>query len=239
MQEESYDNEDEVERIDISDKITPTILSNLVAAKWTLRRDASKTIKSLIKGKHVTSNGLDDMVKTLASRTKDPHKKLIRSFIKLIGLLGTALGPEAKRFAKTILPAVILCLKDKAIYNREAALNTIQAWSDSIGYEPVIRTMGASVQEANTELRKSACSWIAQVRITDPIENAGAIVDGLFKCMHDKIKEVRAEAEMAFANVINRTSPAERREYKGNLHGHEQQEFQEMLDKHIERKPKP
>ena len=187
----------------------------------------------------MTSNGLDDMVKTLATRTKDPHKKLIRSFIKLIGLLGTALGPEAKRFAKTILPAVILCLKDKAIYNREAALNTIQAWSDSVGYEPVIRIMGTNILEANTELRKSACSWISLVRITEPIENAGTIIDGLFKCMHDKIKDVRSEAEMAFSNIINHTSPAERREYKGNLTGHEQSEFQDLLDKHIERKPKP
>ena len=63
------------------------------------------------------------------------------------------------------------------------------------------------------------------MRITDNIENAGTIIDGIFKCMHDKIKEVRAEAEMAFANVINRTSPAERREFKGNLKGTEQQEF--------------
>lgn len=92
-------------RIDISKKITPKLLKDLLEGKWQLKKEVLETIEGIINesNKRILPNGLHDLFDALKQKLKDGNKNMIRILIQFITKLIEALGTGIKTHLKLLL----------------------------------------------------------------------------------------------------------------------------------------
>jgi len=191
-------------RADISKDVEKN-LRKLLDNDWKVRKECLDTLDTIVTltGCRILPNGLNELVGILKSRLSDNNKSLAKSFISFIGKLATSLGPDAKVYAKTLLPELIKNLSDKQAAIRQETLSSLNKFSAEIGSTTLINHMLPFLSQENPEMRFEILTWILtsndNLAKADIKQNVAPVLSAL----QDKTKDIRNLAERLLERCIN------------------------------------
>lgn len=107
--------DDILPRADISKQLTPKLMPLFGDNDWKKRKEAADKVEEILKAANMRIQpvGLNELMDKIKQRMTDANKAVCKAYIQLICLLVEALGPNAKQFAKKILPPMMQNLADK------------------------------------------------------------------------------------------------------------------------------
>ncbi|OON18339.1 HEAT repeat protein, partial [Opisthorchis viverrini] len=213
---EEIDAESFLPRVDIRDKLTPNILEGLGSKAWKERQEALNQIQEILQSaKHIegSSGGLQPTFNALAKLCSDANKILSKTTLTLLGEFGKALPKsDASGYLKVVEPAILLCLGDSKVQNREAARNALCAWQSRVPFSALVEDemISEALKLENPNLRAELLSWLTAA-LTDlpvnyrrqlPPNLTETLMPQVFAAMEDRNPEARKQAQLSLPQLI-------------------------------------
>ncbi|KAG5446885.1 Cytoskeleton associated protein 5 [Clonorchis sinensis] len=213
---EEVDAESFLPRVDIRDKLTPNILEGLGSKAWKERQEALNQVQEILQSaKHIegSSGGLQPTFNALAKLCSDANKILSKASLTLLGEFGKALPKsDAVGYLKVVEPAILLCLGDSKVQNREAARAALCAWQSRVPFSALVEDemISEALKLENPNLRAELLSWLTAA-LTDlpvnyrrqlPPNLTETLMPHVFAAMEDRNPEARKQAQLSLPQLI-------------------------------------
>ncbi|XP_059161081.1 cytoskeleton-associated protein 5-like isoform X1 [Physella acuta] len=190
--------QDLLPRVDISEKITEDLLTELTDKNWKARGEALQKVTNILsEAKFVTPN-LGPLPEALKARLGESNKNLQMITIGICSTLGTALGPHSKGPFKIIGPGLIMCLADSKPALREKVIACLNVWIEHSTLLPLVETEALidALKTENPFLRAELLGWLSEKLPNHkqlPVELRG-VIPNVLTCLEDRNADVRKRA---------------------------------------------
>ncbi|XP_060892346.1 cytoskeleton-associated protein 5 isoform X2 [Labrus mixtus] len=193
-------------RTDISDKITPDLVSKIEDKNWKIRKEGlDETAAIISEAKFITAN-IGDLPLALKGRLGDSNKILVQQTLTILQQLATAMGPGLKQHVKALGIPVITVLGDSKVNVRAAAMATLQAWVEQTGMKDWLEgeDFSEELKRENPFLRQEVLGWLAEKLPTLRSVPADLMlcVPQLYICLEDRNGDVRKKAQDALPTFM-------------------------------------
>ena len=194
-----------VERMDVSALVGPS-LSELADKNWQVRNKALKEIGEILKRAGDVEPNVPDLVAALKGSLSDTNKNLVIVALDVVSTLTQAIGPQVERYAKTIMPPILLLVGDNKRAVQEKSLATLSVWADNIGAEKLWPLVAPTLDcdKISPDSRKLLFDWAAALleRTSTPTADLSALVRPVISGLQYRIAEVRAKAEEMLKHTV-------------------------------------
>uniref|UniRef100_H2Z395 TOG domain-containing protein n=1 Tax=Ciona savignyi TaxID=51511 RepID=H2Z395_CIOSA len=204
--------DDLVTRVDISEKITDALITQMADKNWKERKEALNSVIEILNEAKVITANIGDLTTSLKARLSDSNKILLTTTLNILTQLASAMGPHCAKHLQILSASMINVLADSKVFVRQAALKCMNAWLENTKMaawlEGDMISSALSVQK-NIFLRIELLSWLAEklvdVRKLPPSAKEGLemCIPVILGCCEDRSGEVRAKAQ-GFLPVIMR-----------------------------------
>uniref|UniRef100_H2Z394 TOG domain-containing protein n=1 Tax=Ciona savignyi TaxID=51511 RepID=H2Z394_CIOSA len=204
--------DDLVTRVDISEKITDALITQMADKNWKERKEALNSVIEILNEAKVITANIGDLTTSLKARLSDSNKILLTTTLNILTQLASAMGPHCAKHLQILSASMINVLADSKPQVRQAALKCMNAWLENTKMaawlEGDMISSALSVQK-NIFLRIELLSWLAEklvdVRKLPPSAKEGLemCIPVILGCCEDRSGEVRAKAQ-GFLPVIMR-----------------------------------
>ncbi|XP_020506930.2 cytoskeleton-associated protein 5 isoform X2 [Labrus bergylta] len=193
-------------RTDISEKITPDLVSKIEDKNWKIRKEGlDETAAIISEAKFITAN-IGDLPLALKGRLGDSNKILVQQTLTILQQLATAMGPGLKQHVKALGIPVITVLGDSKVNVRAAAMATLQAWVEQTGMKDWLEgeDFSEELKRENPFLRQEVLGWLAEKLPTLRSVPADLMlcVPQLYICLEDRNGDVRKKAQDALPTFM-------------------------------------
>lgn len=107
IEKEVINVQDLIPRVDISNQITETMLTELADKNWKVRNEALGKINTLLQDAKFIKPNLGDLPQALIVRLTDSNVKIAQSAMNLCEVIAKAIGAPSKQYIKVFLPGVL------------------------------------------------------------------------------------------------------------------------------------
>uniref|UniRef100_A0A8D2LMZ9 Cytoskeleton associated protein 5 n=1 Tax=Varanus komodoensis TaxID=61221 RepID=A0A8D2LMZ9_VARKO len=188
-------------RTDISDKITPELVSKIGDKNWKIRKEGLDEVTSIINEAKFIQPNIGELAPALKSRLNDSNKILVQQTLTILQQLATAMGPNIKQYVKNLGIPIITILGDSKNNVRTASLATVNAWAEQTGMKEWLEgeDLSEELKKENPFLRQELLGWLADklpTLRTVPSDLA-LCVPHLYSCLEDRNGDVRKKAQDA------------------------------------------
>nr|CAB3231403.1 cytoskeleton-associated protein 5-like [Phallusia mammillata] len=208
--EEAFNIDNMVTRVDISSKITDSLITKMSDKNWKERKEALETVIGILDEAKFVEANIGDLPVALKARLVDSNKILLTTTVNILTQLAKALGPHCSKHLPIILSNLIAVLADSKPQVRQAALKCMDEWSENTKISMWLE--GDNISSAlavakQTFLRIELFNWLsdklgaAKKLPTSSKEGLEGCITVLYSCCEDRSGEVRAKAQ-AFIPVI-------------------------------------
>uniref|UniRef100_A0A1A8N3F8 Cytoskeleton associated protein 5 n=1 Tax=Nothobranchius pienaari TaxID=704102 RepID=A0A1A8N3F8_9TELE len=193
-------------RTDISDKITPDLVSKIGDKNWKIRKEGLDEAAAIIsEAKFITAN-IGDLPLAIKGRLSDSNKILVQQTLSILQQLATAMGPGLKQHIRVLGFPVITVLGDSKPNVRTAAMTTLQAWVEQTGMKDWLEgeDMSEELKRENPFLRQELLGWLAEKLPTLRTVPGDLMlcVPQLYTCLEDRNGDVRKKAQDALPTFM-------------------------------------
>jgi len=91
---------------------------------------------------------------------------------------------------------------------RKINLEAIEQWSEAVGAEVLIGSVGAVIVKDNPEIRTVLLDWVVTKKDSIAKAELGSLPKALVSCLQDKAPKIRGMAELVIIEVLPHTGPA-------------------------------
>ena len=184
-----------ITRIDLLSLIPQELLNNIADPDAEIRCDAKNHLESIINEvNHISSIGLSPLMNILKEHIND--KLLGKGFIKIIGKLVNAMGCGAKQYAKSIIPKLVIGLKDRGL--RIEIIKTINEFSKSSGNSLIMNMLIQLSDKENQDSQHELLLWI--LKHNKDLNKSNSIM--LLKNFDSYSKEFSKDIEILIKKLI-------------------------------------
>ncbi|TPP64440.1 hypothetical protein FGIG_11102 [Fasciola gigantica] len=213
---EEIDTESLLPRVDISGRITATILTLLTSKAWKERQEGLTEIQNILNSaKHIEGgNGaLQEPLTAVAKACSDVNKNLCKIALQLLADFAKALPKaDAAKYIKFVEPSILLCFGDSKPHIREAAMNAITAWQSRVPIatmlEPEILADSLKLENAflRTEFLRWLCSAFSDLPSNHqrrlPADLTSTLMPFVFATLEDRNPDARKQAQAILPQLI-------------------------------------
>ena len=194
-------------RIDISKKITPSIIKDLTEGKWANKKEAITSIENIIKSTNNTiqPKGLNELFNCIKLNLKDSNKNVVKMIMKLIEELCEALGNTGfRQYQKQIIPGIISNFADKNTQVKEEAIKCIDQLIKIMGFDSIGSHFPTYLNGENFETKYEILTILIKNKkfISNRKEYIKEYVTPLINCLLDKNGNIRNMAEEIVEEII-------------------------------------
>ncbi|XP_043494004.1 protein mini spindles isoform X1 [Polistes fuscatus] len=195
---------DLIPRVDISNQITESLLSELSDKNWKVRNEGLQKISAILNESKFIKGSIGDLPQGLALRLVDSNSKIAQSTLGICQTLAVSLGTSAKQHLRILLPGFIQCLGDSKVWIRTAAISCIDTWGEQCGYKEFFEgeIIGDALKSGSPTLRAELWTWLSQKLPLIPVkqipkEELLVCIPHLYSNLEDRNSDVRKNAQEA------------------------------------------
>ena len=199
---------DSLPRADIS-RDAEKILKKLNDGDWKVRKEGLDALEGVISANNnrILPNGLQELTTTLKNRLSDNNKGFLKSCLHFVGKFASALGPNVRVYAKTLIVELVKNLSDKTPALRTETLAALDKFAAEVGGEIVINYAFPSLNQENPELRLALIQWILKNEEGLYKADLKPTVTIMLAVLQDKTKDVRNNGEKLLEKCIGVLGP--------------------------------
>ena len=159
---------EEVERVDISGRITDDFLKRMNDSNWKTRAEALEELGQMLKA---ANNRIEphvgDLPKSLSARFADSNRMLAVTALNVAGELALAVGAPIEKVGRSALFDVVKYFGDSKKNVREAAVKACTCWVTAAGLPKVLPTIAEKFDELRGKItaegKKDAIEWCTEM----------------------------------------------------------------------------
>ncbi|XP_065221041.1 protein mini spindles isoform X2 [Planococcus citri] len=201
--------QDMVPRVDISSKITHSLVNELKDKDWKVRTEAINKLQEIISEARFITSNLGEAVPAIAERLTDSNGRLAATTVTLCESIAVAMGSSCKPYVREFFPGFLQGLGDNKNYLRAAAIKCINTWGDTCGYLPFFEgeMIASALKSGSPTLRCELWAWLAE-KLPNlkqvPKDELLACLSFLYNNLEDRNSDVRKNAnEAVFGFMIH------------------------------------
>ena len=197
---------------DIVPLLTSRLFDEMAHSDWRVRQEAMEKIGDMVRGKRIAPKlgGLIPAMRGMLADTK--HKDLVKTGVKLVGTLATALGSPIERAGRTLLAPLLACIGDSKKPTRDAVVATLDLWLaqlssiDSMlaGVPTVLASTSPTGQQALLEWLSVHEEMLGEAKKSDDL---AGMIKPLVACYLARSAGMRSVAERVLSIVMATTGP--------------------------------
>ncbi|XP_010018318.1 PREDICTED: cytoskeleton-associated protein 5-like [Nestor notabilis] len=115
--------------IDISDRITPELVSKLLKKNWTIQREGLEEVAGILQDARFIQPNIGELPRALRACLCDPNPTLVQMTLRVLQQLSTAMGSNVKQHMKDLGFPLIALFRESKSSVRAAALAAVNAWA--------------------------------------------------------------------------------------------------------------
>ena len=198
--------------IDISEKISESIIKDLNEGKWFEKKKAIEQIEEIISqsNHNILSKGLNDLFYAIKNNLNDGNKNIVKLSIKLVSELIEALSPglNLKFFINIIFPELLSNFSDNKTSIKDQAVTCVNKILELIGIDQVINYFGAHLKAENFEIKNEILKLLIKNKNTlvNQKDNKDLLYP-LINCLLDKNTNIRNNAKIIIQEMMQYISP--------------------------------
>lgn len=159
---------EEVERVDISGKITDDFLKRMNDSNWKTRAEALEELNQIIKAANDRIEPhVGDLPKSLSARFADSNRMLAVTALNVAGELALAVGAPIEKVGRSTLFDVVKYFGDSKKNVREAAVKACTCWVTAAGLAKVLPAIAEKFEEFRSKItaegKKDAIEWCTEM----------------------------------------------------------------------------
>jgi len=190
---------DLIPRNDISDQITPALITELGDKNWKVRGEALQKVTDILSAAKFITPELGELPPALKARLGDSNKNLVTITLNICSTIASAMGPQVNRHLKVLGAGIFSTLADAKNTVRAAGIASLNAWHKEIGLTPFIdgEVIFGALSTENPNLRTEVLGWLEEKLPSEknlPKELV-ALVAPLYSCLEDRSGDVRKKAQ--------------------------------------------
>lgn len=116
-----------VPRVDISSKLTSSIVNELRDKDWKVRTEAINKLQEIISEARFITNNLGEAVPAIAERLTDSNGRLAAATVALCESIAVAMGSSCKQYIRDFFPGMLQGLGDNKVSARFEAFTRRRA----------------------------------------------------------------------------------------------------------------
>uniref|UniRef100_A0A8B9BTH4 TOG domain-containing protein n=1 Tax=Anser brachyrhynchus TaxID=132585 RepID=A0A8B9BTH4_9AVES len=192
--------------IDISDRITPELLSKLQEEDWNMQKEGLEEVACILRdAKHIQPN-LGELPRALRACLHDPNPSLVQMALRVLQHLSAAMGSNVTQHMKDLGLPLIALFRDSKSSTRAAALAAVNAWaaqldiSQWLGGQDISGELGEGMPFQKQELVR----WLAEELPTLRSAPSDLLrcMPLLFSCLQDSNRDVLTASRAALPFFI-------------------------------------
>jgi cytoskeleton-associated protein 5 len=228
--------QDLMPRVDISDKLTEELMTQLNDKNWKERQAGLEKIEGILKeAKFIVAN-LNDFPTHLNKRLVDSNKVISQNSLRICEKLAETMGINGKKYCSTLASGMIQALTDSKEALRKMAIATLNSWFTHCGgLAPFLEgeTLVESFATSNPNLKTELCNWLASVlpKSKKLPPELKALISPLYTCLEDRNADVRAAAQSLIEPLMSHVGPNEMLRVMGKAKPSSVTVIQPIIDK--------
>ncbi|KAH9494766.1 Cytoskeleton associated protein 5 [Bulinus truncatus] len=209
--EEEGDGEvqDLLPRVDISEKITEELLTELADKNWKVRGEGLQKVTNILSEAKFVLPNLGSLPEALKARLAESNKNLQMTTISICSTLGTALGSHSKGPFKVIGPGLLLCLADSKPALREKVIACLNVWIEHATLLPLVESEALfdALKTESPFLRAELLGWLAEkLPNHKPLPpELRSVIPNVLACLEDRNADVRKKAQDSLVPLMIHT----------------------------------
>ncbi|XP_075439924.1 cytoskeleton-associated protein 5 isoform X3 [Ascaphus truei] len=200
-EEAAVDVMDLLPRADISDKISPDLVTKMSDKNWKIRKEGLDEVTTIINEAKFILPNIGELPSALKGRLNDSNKILVLHTLTILQQLSTAMGPSIKPHIKNLGIPIITVLGDSKANVRAAALASLNSWVEQTGMKEWLEgdDLSEELKKENPFLRQELLGWLAEKLPTLRSVPSDLLlcVPHLYCCLEDRNGDVRKKAQEA------------------------------------------
>lgn len=186
-------------RTDISDKVSPELISKIGDKNWKIRKEGLDELTGIINEAKFILPNIGELPSALKGRLGDSNKILVQQTLCILQQIAMAMGPNLRQHVKNLGIPIITVLGDSKNTVRAAALATLNAWIEQTGMKEWLEgeDLSEELKKENPFLRQELLGWLAEklptIRSAPP--DLFLCVPLLYACLEDRSGDVRKKAQ--------------------------------------------
>lgn len=229
------DMSDLIPRQDISNSITPALITLLASSNWKERKQGLEDVEGVLSaaGNRITPN-TGELMPALKARIGDSNKNLAVLAMQVFAKICKAMGKPIDRHGRPVLSASVKNIGDAKPNVRSAVVEVLDAWASVAPVEALFDELLTTISSPKccTDGRADALLWMATIVSAGNAGGCGS--DGL-KCAvlgsQDKTVEVREAASKLLGVMIDSFGLPEIEVLGSQLEGPQKKAAQEAITK--------
>ncbi|XP_035190680.1 cytoskeleton-associated protein 5-like [Oxyura jamaicensis] len=192
--------------IDISDRITPELLSKLQEKDWNIQKEGLEEVASILQdARHIQPN-IGELPRALRVCLHDPNPSLVQMALRVLQHLCTAMGSNITQHMKDLGLPLIALFRESKRSTRAAALAAVNAWAAQLDISQWLGGQDGS-GELGEEMpfqKQELVRWVAEELPTlrsAPLDLLRC-VPLLFSCLQDGNGDVLTASQAALPFFI-------------------------------------
>ena len=194
-------------RIDISKKITPSMIKTLTEGKWTDKKEVINNIENIIisTNNKIQPKGLNELFNCIKFNLKDSNKNIVKMIMKLIEELAASLGSSGfRQYQKQIIPGIISNFADKNTQVKEESIKCIVKLISIMGFDSMALYFPNYLNIDNYEMKHEILNIL--IKNKNFVSNKKDIIKEyagpLLNCLLDKNGIIRTMAEEIAQEIV-------------------------------------
>lgn len=190
--------------VDISSRITESLLSELVDRDWKVRMEALQKLANIVAENKLVTDNLGELPPILAQRLVDSNSKIAAAAIAICQSLGNAMGMQCKLHVRTLFPGMLQGMGDSKPWIRTAATACINTWGEHCGFKEFFdgEMIGDALKSGSPTLRIELWAWLTEKLPTlpprtIPKDELLICLPHLYANVEDRNADVRKNAQEA------------------------------------------
>ena len=194
-------------RVDISKKITPNMIKELIEGKWTDKKEVINNIENILisANNKIQPKGLNELVNCIKINLKDSNKNIVKMIMKLIEELAASLGKEGfRQYQKQIIPGIIANFADKNTQVKEESIKCIVKLISIMGFDSMASYFPSYLNIDNYEMKHEILNILIKNKnfVSNKKDYIKDYSAPLLNCLLDKNGIIRTMAEEITQEIV-------------------------------------
>lgn len=201
QQPEEIDMEQFINRIDISNQLTPELFAEIGDKNWKIRNAALDKVSEILKKSKYIQPNINDLPSSLALRLSDTNKNLVNLSLNIIKELITAVGKQIEKLVQTMIPPVLTTLSDGKPQIRTSAIACLDEWVTVCGINTLFDNQESLffpiITGKNSTSKYEIITWLSK-SVTHKNVNSkhlNTLIDPVLACLTERSAETRKSVQ--------------------------------------------
>lgn len=142
-----------------------------------------------------------ELIPALKARLGDSNKNLVIQTLEISAILASSTGSAFERTAKILIPGVASCLNDNKAQVRQAALNTMDKFSEAVTANSLIPQLAIALATDGPNLKKELLGWIS-THCNEQDMDLSSMIMPVLESLQDRSADVRKGAQAVVPHLI-------------------------------------